>query len=37
MNDDRNTSRQSFFSRVFAGSTEGEETSIYASEEIGMP
>src|SRR5687768_9110090 len=37
MNEDRNTSRQSFFSRVFAGSTEGEETSIYASEEIGMP
>jgi hypothetical protein len=37
MNEDRSTSRQSFFSRVFAGSTEGEETSIYASEEIGMP
>jgi len=37
MNEDRNTPRQSIFSRVFAGSTEGEETSIYASEEIGMP
>jgi hypothetical protein len=37
MNEDRSTTRQSFFSRVFAGSTEGEETSIYASEEIGMP
>jgi len=37
MNEDRNTTRQSFFSRVFAGSTEGEGTSIYSSEEIGMP
>jgi hypothetical protein len=37
MNEDRNTARQSFFSRVFAGSTEGEGTSIYSSEEIGMP
>ena len=37
MNEDRSTTRQSFFSRVFAGSTEGEGTSIYASEEIGMP
>jgi hypothetical protein len=37
MNEDRSTTRQSFFSRVFAGSTEGEETSIYGSEEIGMP
>src|SRR5215210_3654053 len=36
MNEDRNTTRQSFFSRVFAGSTEGEGTSIYSSEEIGM-
>ncbi len=35
MNEDRNTTRQSFFSRVFAGSTEGEGTSIYSSEEIG--
>jgi hypothetical protein len=37
MNEDRSTTRQSFFSRVFAGSTEGEGTSIYSSEEIGMP
>ena len=37
MNEDRNTTRQSFFSRVFAGSTEGEGTSIYSSEQIGMP
>src|SRR5215211_6630446 len=37
MNEDRETTRQSFFSRVFAGSTEGEGTSIYSSEEIGMP
>src|SRR5215212_1108461 len=37
MNEDRNTTRQSFFSRVFAGSTEDEGTSIYSSEEIGMP
>src|SRR5215207_10218102 len=37
MNEDRNTTRQSFFSRVFAGSTEGEGTSIYSSDEIGMP
>jgi len=37
MNEDRNTTRQSFFSRVFAGNTEGEGTSIYSSEEIGMP
>jgi hypothetical protein len=35
MNEDRSTTRQSFFSRVFAGSTEGEVTSIYSSEEIG--
>src|SRR5918998_68435 len=37
MNEDRNTARQSFFSRVFTGSTEDEGTSIYSSEEIGMP
>jgi hypothetical protein len=36
MNEDRSTTRQSFFSRVFAGSAEDEETSIYSSEEIGM-
>ena len=35
MNEDRSTTRQSFFSRVFAGSTEGEGTAIYSSEEIG--
>ena len=35
MNDDRSTTRQSFFSRVFAGSTEGEGTAIYSSEEVG--
>jgi hypothetical protein len=35
MNEDHSTTRQSFFSRVFAGSTEGEGTSIYSSEEIG--
>jgi hypothetical protein len=38
MNEDRNTARQSFFSRVFTGSAEEEEgTSLYSSEEIGMP
>lgn len=37
MNEDRNTARQSFFSRVFTGNTEDEGTSIYSSEEIGMP
>jgi hypothetical protein len=35
MNEDRNTTRQSFFTRVFAGSTEGEGTSIYSAEDIG--
>ncbi len=35
MNEDRSTTRQSFFSRVFAGSTEGEGTSIYSPEEVG--
>jgi hypothetical protein len=35
MNDDRSTSRQSFFSRVFAGTTEGEGTAIYSPEEVG--
>jgi hypothetical protein len=35
MNEDRSTTRQSFLSRVFAGSTEGEGTSIYSSEEVG--
>ena len=36
MNEDRNTTRQNFFTRVFAGSTEGEGTSIYSSEDVGM-
>jgi hypothetical protein len=35
MNEDRNPTRQSFFSRVFAGTTEGEGTAIYSSEEVG--
>lgn len=35
MNEDRSTTRQSFFSRVFAGSTEDEGTAIYSSEEVG--
>lgn len=35
MNDDRSTSRQSFFSRVFAGTTEGEGTAFYTAEEVG--
>jgi hypothetical protein len=37
MNEERNTTRQSFFSRVFAGNAEDEGTSIYSSEEVGMP
>jgi hypothetical protein len=37
MSEDRNTARQSFFSRVFTGNTEDEGTSFYSSEEIGMP
>ena len=35
MNEEHSTTRQSFFSRVFAGSTEGEGTAIYSSEEVG--
>ncbi|MDQ3863202.1 MAG: hypothetical protein M3317_06850 [Actinomycetota bacterium] len=35
MSEDRSTTRQGFLSRVFAGSTEGEETSVYSSEEVG--
>jgi hypothetical protein len=35
MNEDRNTTRQNFFTRVFAGSTEGEGTSIYSPEDVG--
>jgi len=37
MNEEQSTTRQSFFSRVFAGYTEDEGTSIYSSEEVGMP
>ncbi len=35
MNEDRSTSRQSFFSRMFAANAEGEGTAIYSSEEVG--
>ncbi len=35
MNEDRSTSRQSFFSRMFATNVEGEGTTIYSSEEVG--
>lgn len=35
MNEEHSTTRQSFLSRVFAGSTEGEGTSIYSPEEVG--
>ena len=35
MNEDRSTTRQSFFSRVFAGNIEGEGTAVYSSEEVG--
>ena len=35
MNEDRSTSRQSFFSRMFATNVEGERTTIYSSEEVG--
>ncbi|MGH3148220.1 MAG: hypothetical protein ACRDTR_20750, partial [Rubrobacter sp.] len=35
MNEDRSTSRQSFFSRMFAANVEGEGTAIYSSEEVG--
>lgn len=35
MNEDRSTSRQSFFSRMFAANDEGEGTAIYSSEEVG--
>ena len=36
MNEDRGTSRQSFFSRVFAGNAQGEGTAIYSPEEVGV-
>lgn len=35
MTDERSTTRQGFFSRVFAGPTEEEGTAIYSAEEIG--
>ena len=35
MNEDSSTSRQSFFSRMFATNDEGEGTAIYSSEEVG--
>lgn len=35
MNEDRGTTRQSFFSRMFAANDEGEGTAIYSSEEVG--
>jgi hypothetical protein len=35
MTEDRSTSRQSFFSRMFAANDEGEGTAIYSSEEVG--
>ncbi len=35
MNEDRSQTRQSFFSRVFAGSNEGEGTAVYSPEEVG--
>jgi len=35
MTEDRSTSRQSFFSRMFAANAEGEGTAIYSSEEVG--
>ena len=35
MNEDHSTARQSFFSRVFAGTAEDEGTSIYSPEEVG--
>ena len=35
MNEDSSTSRQSFFSRMFAANDEGEGTAIYSSEEVG--
>ena len=35
MSEDRGTSRQGFFSRVFAGNEGGEGTAIYSPEEVG--
>ena len=36
MSEDRSTTRQGFFSRVFAGPTDEEGTAIYSAEEVGM-
>lgn len=35
MSEDRSTTRQGFFSRVFAGPTDEEGTAIYSAEEVG--
>lgn len=35
MSEDRSTTRQSFFSRMFAANDEGEGTAVYSSEEVG--
>ena len=35
MTDERSTTRQGFFSRVFAGPTDDEGTAIYSAEEVG--
>jgi hypothetical protein len=37
MNDDRSQTRQSILSKVLSGFTEGEETAIFSSEEVGAP
>ena len=37
MNEDGNQRRQSILSKVFAGFTEGEETAIFSSDEVGAP
>ena len=37
MNEDRSQTRHSFFSKVFSGFDEGEETAISSSEEVGAP
>jgi hypothetical protein len=36
MTDERSTTRQGFFSRVFAGPTDDEGTAIYSAEEVGV-
>jgi hypothetical protein len=35
MNEDRGTTRQNFFSRMFSGNPEDDGTAIYSSEEVG--